>query len=217
MRDDYDIMTDAKTLYDFHAFNSLPPVSKVMLIAGSHDVRVAEFASDLFLAEAAELMVCSGGSGKVTGQVWDRPEAEIFAEIAVGRDVPRDKIVIEPNAKNSGENFTLTREVLDALGIRPSHVTIVCKPYMARRALATATKQWAEVNWSVRVPPIGFEEYPTEDTPLERMINLMVGDLQRLHIYAIKGFQSPVDVPASIWAAYNRLVDDGYRQFVLKS
>ena len=43
----------------------------------------------------------------------------------------------------------------------------------------------------------------------------MVGDLQRLRVYAEKGFQAPVEVPDEIWAAYERLVAAGYDQYVI--
>ena len=89
----------------------------------------------------------------------------------------------------------------------------VCKPYMAKRAWATGTKQWPEVTWNVMTQPLSLEEYGTDDTT----IALMVGDLQRLRVYAEKGFQAPVEVPDDIWSAYERLVAAGYDQYVIAS
>lgn len=87
---------------------------------------------------------------------------------------------------------------------------------MAKRAWATASKQWPEVRWQVSVPEIPFEEYCTDAESLKREIDLMTGDLQRLILYAEKGFQVPVDVPEHIWCAYERLVADGYDMFVIR-
>ena len=53
-------------------------------------------------------------------------------------------------------------------------------------------------------------------TPLESMIQLMVGDLQRLRVYAEKGFQVPVEVPEEIWQANERLIRDGYSMYALR-
>ena len=50
----------------------------------------------------------------------------------------------------------------------------------------------------------------------ETTISLMVGDLQRLRVYAEMGFQAPVEVPDEIWSAYDRLVAAGYDQYVIK-
>ena len=38
----------------------------------------------------------------------------------------------------------------------------------------------------------------------------MVGDMQRLKLYAEKGFQIPVDVSDDAWAAHERLIEAGY-------
>ena len=61
--------------------------------------------------------------------------------------------------------------------------------------------------------PLSLEEYGTDDTT----IALMVGDLQRLRVYAEKGFQAHVEVPDDIWSAYERLVAVGYDQYVIAS
>ena len=68
----------------------------------------------------------------------------------------------------------------------------------------------------VRVPAIPFEKYWNDEESLKREINLMTGDLQRLIVYAEKGFQVPVDVPDHIWAACERLVEDGFDMFVIR-
>ncbi len=38
----------------------------------------------------------------------------------------------------------------------------------------------------------------------------MVGDLQRVKLYAEKGFQIPQDIPPDVWAAFEALVAAGY-------
>jgi hypothetical protein len=45
---------------------------------------------------------------------------------------------------------------------------------------------------------------------MERVINIMVGDLQRIRIYPAKGFQIPQDIPDEVWTAYERLVKWGF-------
>ena len=43
----------------------------------------------------------------------------------------------------------------------------------------------------------------------------MVGDLQRLRVYAGR-FQTPVEVPEALWEACLRLAADGYDRFFLR-
>ena len=38
----------------------------------------------------------------------------------------------------------------------------------------------------------------------------MVGDLQRIRVYAERGFQIPQEIPANVWSAYEKLVALGY-------
>lgn len=48
------------------------------------------------------------------------------------------------------------------------------------------------------------------------IINIMVGDLQRIRVYPAKGFQIPQDIPEDVWEAYNRLVALGYDKQLVK-
>ena len=217
MRRREEILNDAKMLYEFHSETANVPVqADIILAAGSHDLRVPEYAAGLFLAGVAPTLICSGGFGKITDGLWSIPEGDVFAQRCIACGVPKDHIIIERDAKNTGDNFALSKELCFNMGLHPQTGVIVCKPYMAKRAWATGVKQWREVQWQVRVPPIPFDEYLSDRESLEQEINLMTGDLQRLVVYAEKGFQIPVDVPKHIWDAYERLVSDGYDMFVIR-
>lgn len=217
MRCREEIINDAKMLYEFQSETAKTPVqADIILVAGSHDLRVPKYAAKLFLEGVAPTVICSGGFGKITDGLWSAPEGDIFARYCITHGVPNDRIIVEREAKNTGDNFTLSKKLCHSMGLYPQAGVIVCKPYMAKRALATGAKQWQEVQWQVRVPQIPFEKYCSDDDSMEQEINLMVGDLQRLIVYAEKGFQVPVDVPEHIWTAYERLVEDGYDKYVIK-
>ena len=68
----------------------------------------------------------------------------------------------------------------------------------------------------VTSPQIAFDDYANEEIPPERVINIMVGDLQRIKIYPAKGFQVPQDIPAEVWQAYERLVALGFNKHLVK-
>ncbi len=207
---------DARLIYDFlSAHQKEDAHADILLIPGSHDLRVADHAAALFLAGRADWLVCSGGFGKITEDAFSETEAALFAKRCMALGVAQDRIVPEPEATNTGGNFVFSRRVLAKRGIHPRTGLIVCKPYMARRALATALKQWPAVHWMVDPAPIPFANYPTPDSPYDQLIELMVGDLQRLRVYAKQGFQAPTPVPSAIWQAWQRLVQDGYDRFVI--
>lgn len=208
---------DARALYEFLSDCApRPDHADLLLAAGSHDLRVPEHAARLYRAGAAPLLVCTGGYGKVTDGLFRRPEAEVFAGRCRECGVPDEALILECTATNTGENFTRSRDLLASRGVFPRTGIAVCKPYMARRVWATGTCQWPQVRWYVAVPPVPFEAYLSGDTDPEREIRLMVGDLQRLRVYAERGFQAPVEVPEPVWAAYERLVRDGFDAYVIR-
>ena len=209
------ILQKAKVLYDFHNQTRVTKRTDFLLVMGSHDLRVANHAATLFHQGKAPFLICSGGYGKITKTIWDTTEAETYAQICIQKRVPQDKIFIENRATNSGENFTFSKKLLESCNIPVSTGTIVCKNYLSRRALATAQIQWPEVEWFVEPPHLSFDEYIKNETNKERMIHLMVGDLQRLIIYPELGFQLPVTIPEEVMNAYDNLVNQGYSQFLI--
>ncbi|MEV5830383.1 YdcF family protein [Spirillospora sp. NPDC052242] len=190
------------------------PLSKadVILALGCHDTRVAVHAARLWHEGRAPLLVVSGGRGKITSG-WAETEARVFARVAREHGVPEEALVLEETASNTGENITATRRLLDERGVDVRSGILVAKPYMTRRSLATARRQWAGPAWAVTAPEIGFDAYGDDE---RRFIELMVGDLQRMVVYAERGFQVPMPVPEAAWAAYEELVRLGYDRHVIR-
>lgn len=171
---------------------------------------MAERGAELFLAGWAPVLVMSGRLGALTSGLWSRPEAEVFADVAVACGVPRERIRLEPHSTNTGENVVFTRALLEEEGIRPRTVMAVQKPYMERRTLATFQARWPEVDVVVTSPEIPFESYATADVTADDVIHIMVGDLQRLWLYAQKGWSAPQEVPPAVREAFDGLVAAGY-------
>ena len=211
---DESVLRDAELLYNFHASFSKEPVrSDLILAAGSHDMRVPEHAVALFSLGFAPLILCTGGFGKITDGLFREAEAIVFSRRCRELGVPEERILIEDASTNTGENFTFSKKLLENKGISINTGLVVCKPYMSARAWATASKQWPEVVWRVNAPSIPFRSYINDDTSAEQEIQLLVGDLQRLSVYADMGFQIPVSIPDEIWDAFERLVNFGYDKY----
>jgi uncharacterized SAM-binding protein YcdF (DUF218 family) len=200
----------ARILWDYHHVNHALAPAECIVVLGSHDTRVAERGAEVFLAGWAPLIVFSGNVGALTAGMWDTPEAEVFADVAAARGVPRDRMVIEPRAGNTAENVAFSRELLRRRGIEPRKVIAVQKPYMERRTLATFQQRWPEVAVIVTSPQIAFDAYPTETIPRDRVIHIMVGDFQRLILYAERGWSAPQEIPPEAKEAFDGLVRAGY-------
>lgn len=187
-----------------------------ILALGSHDLRVADRAAELYLQGMAPLLIFSGGLGNLTKESWTEPEADQFARIAREKGVPEKAILLENKSTNTGENIRFTQELLSAKGLDPQSFILVQKPYMERRSYATFKKHWSEKDLMVTSPQFSFEDYPTDQIPLERVIHIMVGDLQRIKYYPERGFQVYQEIPDEIWESYETLVAAGFDQHLMK-
>lgn len=210
----------AEKLWRYHQLDHEISTADAILVLCSHDVRVAERGAQLYLEGRAPLLIYSGGLGAITRHLWNEPEADQFAAIAVSMGVPRDAILIENQSTNTGENVIFTRRLLAERGLDPHTFIVVQKPYMERRSFATFRKQWPEKDVQVTSPRVSLDEYLKEYTnetlsPAD-VISIMVGDTQRIRRYAELGFQIPQEIPDAVWAAYEELVKVGYDRHLLR-
>lgn len=206
----------AQRLWDYHHMQHELLPSDCILALGSHDLRVANRAAELYLEGLAPLVVFSGGLGNVTKGIWTVPEADQFAEIALAMGVPQSAILVENKSTNTGENILFTQQLLASAELAPESFIVVQKPYMERRSFATFKKHWPEKELLVTSPQLRLQDYPNAEISMDRVLNIMVGDLQRIRYYPARGFQIPQDIPDAVWAAYEALVAAGYTQHLIK-
>ncbi len=211
-----DIDSLAKIIWDYHHMNHSVRKADCILVLGSNDIRVAERGAELFQKGFAPLVVFSGGTGRLTAG-WEHAEADLFARHAMELGVPAERILIENQSRNTGENILFTRRLLEGKGLDPGRILLVQKPYMERRAYATAAKVWPDKEFTVTSPVFSFDDYPTPDMPKNLIIHIMVGDLQRIREYPKMGFQIPQEIPPEVWAAYERLVALGFTDHLVRS
>ena len=202
--------TLARLVWDYHQMHHRLDKADVILALGSHDLRVAARGAELYLDGLAPLVVMSGGLGNITRQMWEEPEAHKFAAIARSMGVPDEAILVEDRSTNTGDNIHFTRELLRDKALDPQRFILVQKPYMERRSYATFKKVWPEKDALVTSPQISFDDYPSDEIEKEKVINIMVGDLQRIRLYPARGFQIEQPIPAEVWAAFERLVELGF-------
>ncbi len=209
------VMQWAQSLWDYHHMQHQLAPSDCILALGSHDTRVAERAAEIYLQGWASLLVFSGGLGRLTAGSWTQSEADLFAQIAIDKGVPERDILIENKSTNTGENILFTQQLLQQKDLSPQRFIVVQKPYMERRSYATFKKHWPEKELVVTSPQIEFMDYANAEIPMEKVINIMVGDLQRIKLYPEKGFQIYQFIPDDVWHAYEQLVAAGFdRQLV---
>ena len=202
-------------VWDYLCINQLPEMSDALLVLGSYDREVPTYAAAVYQSGVAPLVICSGsGTVHAHDPLWAPfdgvPEADVFANLVIEGGVPENAVLIENRSQNTGDNFIFSKALLVEENISIKSITIVTKPYMTRRALATAQKVWPEVEWSVSSEGGDLETHLARNNHKERIIELMVGDLDRIMKYPKRGFQIEQDVPQKVVEAYTALVHDGY-------
>jgi uncharacterized SAM-binding protein YcdF (DUF218 family) len=210
----------AEKIWHYHQMKHQLEEADAILVLCSHDKKVAETGAQLFLEGWAPLLIFAGGLGAITRGMWSEPEADQFAKIAIAKGVPSTKILIENRSTNTGENILFTKQLLTEKQINPQKFILVQKPYMERRSFATFRKVWPEKEVLVTSPQVSFDDYlgryANEVLSEDDVINIMVGDLQRIKLYPEKGFQIHQEVPHEVWSAYEELVKAGYHQRLIE-
>lgn len=206
----------AEILWDYNNLQQVLKKSDCLLALGNNDIRVAHRAAELFLLGYAPLIIFSGGFGVLTKHFYNKPDAEIFADEAIKLGVPKDKIYLESNSTNTGENILFSKKLIEDKGLDVKSIILVQKPYMLRRAFATFKKQWPKMNLTVTAPQLSFKNYPNQIISKNLLINLMVGDTQRIKLYPQKGFQISQNIPSDVWKAFEELVKRGFNHHLIK-
>ena len=211
-----EVLECAERIFAYHHLRHRPRVSDVMIVLGTNDTRVADFAAELFAQGLAPRVMVTGGiahQNDLLATNWDRAEAEVFAEILLRRGVPAEKLTLETEASNTAENISHSKRLIGDPA--PASVLYVCKPFMPRRVYATHAVEWPEVPAAVASWDSTFADYCNEELPPSKILNIMMGDLQRLWIYARRGYSAPQRIPAHVMDAFHRLVELGFTQHLI--
>lgn len=187
-----------------------PRPCSVAVGLGSHDLGVADVTADLYHRRMMPLIVFTGATSRTTKERMPRGEAEHYQERAVQLGVPAEAILMEPKARNTGENIRFSRALLESRRISVSSVLLVSKPYEERRAHATARKLWPGIEWVSASTPMTLPQYVDSIQNARLVIDMLVGTQQRLMVYPHQGFMIEQEVPDDVVEAYERLRSQGF-------
>ncbi|MDD7986599.1 YdcF family protein [Lentisphaera marina] len=209
------VLEHLQIIWNYHLLQMPVRSADCILVLGSNDLRVAEYAAELYFKGYVNKIIFSGAQGRLTTGQFKQTEAETFAEIAIAKGVPKDCIFLEKEATNTGENLQFTRSLIEKHNLVIKSAILVQKPYMERRTYATAKKQWPELEFTVSSPKINLKEFLSGSNDAEEVIHAMMGDLQRMDVYAQKGFQIPQVIPEEVWGSFNCLCRMGYTKHLI--
>ena len=207
-------MENIQILWDFMHMHQSPEKADVIVGFGCYDEDIPRRCAELWHQGFAPWVCFSGGLGRNTSSLWSKSEAERFAVIAMAAGVPGERILLEDQSTNSAENLLFTPKVLAEAGIKAEKIIAVHKPYMEKRLWAAMQVYWPGVRAVYTSPNVTVEEHiaHAEAVGMTRkgVIETLVGDVQRMELYAKNGYQAPVQIPAEVRAAFDALVAQGY-------
>jgi uncharacterized SAM-binding protein YcdF (DUF218 family) len=201
---------DVETLWDYHNMHHELRPCDVGIGLGSHDLGVATYTAELYQRGLVPRILFTGANAPTTIDRFPRGEAVHYREEALRLGVPDDDILIETHAENTGQNITLSREVLKEHGIEVRSVIFVSRPYQQRRVYATVKLIWPEIDVLCMSRPMPIDDYLATIGDTDLVINTIVGDTQRIEEYARIGYAIPQPMPDSVKSAFSRLASAGY-------
>ena len=198
------------------------PLEKADCIVGfgNFNTDIAKRAAELYQQGWAPKILFTGGLGRNTDGLLPEPEAVRFAGVAMECGVPAEDIILEDRSTNTKENILFTRQKLEELDIPRNRILGVHQPFMERRITAAMGVYWPELDFKVTSPQVTIPQYleaaKAQGISPNASVSVIVGDFQRMDVYAKLGYQLPQHIPNAAWDAFHRLVDMGFDKQLAK-
>ena len=213
-------MKPLQVIWDYLSLNESLEKADCIVGFGNFNTDIARRAAELYHAGFAPKILFTGGLGRNTEGLLPEPEAVRFAKVAMECGVPEVDIILEPNSTNTKENIVFTREKLESLGLPHDRILGVHQPFMERRIKAAMGVYWPELNFQITSPQVTIPAYleaaKRQGITENASISVIVGDFQRMDLYAKLGYQLPQHIPDEAWEAFRQLVAMGYDQQLAK-
>ena len=207
-------------LWDYMRLGRQPQKADCIIGFGNFNTDIACRVAQLYLQGYAPKVLFTGGLGRNTEGLLPEPEAVRFARVAMELGVPQKDLILEDRSTNTAENIQFTRQKLEELGLPHATLLGVHQPFMERRIQAAMGVYWPEAEFSVTSPQVSLEQYlqraKEQGITEEASVCVIVGDFQRMELYAQKGWQLPQRIPQEAWDAFDRLVAMGYDRQLAK-
>ena len=209
-----DFLEPLQIIWDYLGMHQSPEKADVIVGFGNFNTNIARRAAELYLQGLAPVVLFTGGLGRNTEGLLPEPEAVRFARVAAECGVPESALVLEPESANTAQNILFTRRLLEQHRIPHDRILGVHQPFMERRITAAMGVYWPEQAFRVTSPQVTIPEYLADarrqGVTENAAVSVIVGDFQRMDLYAKKGYQTYQYIPPEAWDAFHRLVAMGF-------
>ena len=209
-----------QVIWDYLCLHQPPQKADVIVGFGNFNTDIARRAAELYHQGFAPKILFTGGLGRNTEGLLPEPEAVRFAKVAMECGVPAEDIILEDKSTNTKENILFTKQLLEELELPHGHILGVHQPFMERRIASAMGVYWPEQSFSVTCPQVTIPEYlrraKEQGISENASVSVIVGDFQRIELYAKLGYQLPQEIPNKAWDAFHALVAMGYDKQLAK-
>ena len=215
-----DFLEPLQVIWDYLGMHQTPEEADVIVGFGNFNTNIARRAAELYRQGLAPVILFTGGLGRNTEGLLPEPESVRFARVAMECGVPEKAILLEPESTNTAENILFTRRLLEERGIPHERILGVHQPFMERRITAAMGVYWPEQAFRVTSPQVSITDYladaKKQGVTENAAVSVIVGDFQRMDLYAKKGYQTPQYIPPEAWEAFHKLVEMGFDKQLAK-
>lgn len=214
-----EIVDALKVIWKYMRLNEPIVPCDLIIGCGCANKMIPVRCAELYKTGYAPKILFAGGKGKITSKEFSKSEAEIFKDIALDMGVSERDIILETKSTNTGDNFRFALDIIKERKMDVKKILIVHNPMNERRTLSSAKAILKDKEVHITSPITTFDEYIanlelSEDKIIDK-ISVIVGDIQRLIIYPMVGFQVNVDVPDDVIASYQLLKKLGFDKYII--
>jgi uncharacterized SAM-binding protein YcdF (DUF218 family) len=193
-------LADLQLIWDYLAASDAPAEVDVLFCFGSLDSAVPATAARLYAAGVAPWVLATGGSRGRTDA--HGTESEAFGAALEEAGVPRERVIVELRANNTGENVALGMQALVGRGIEVRSTALVAWPLSTRRCIATFARAFPDVR-TYSCPSTC--DFPPGGRAGRRLVEAALAELHRLRLYPELGYIAAQEIPTAVRHAEERL------------
>ncbi len=212
------IINSATNLWSFLKLDQHVYKSDLILVLGNSDIRTMDRAVELYKANLGKNIIITGGLGRISSNLFNKPESIVFRNLALKGGVDKSDILVESDSTNTFDNFRFTKKLIEEKNLNVNSIILVTKPYMEKRAYLMAKTLLDVDNLAVTSPNLNYKNYPNEVFSKEFVINMLVGEVQRLILYSSRKEIEQTDIPTEVLKSYKFLLMQGFdKQLILNN
>lgn len=208
-----------KVIWDYTHLNQTLEKSDLIIGCGCGNLQIPVKCARLLKDGYAPKILFCGGLGKITKDIFESSESEVYKDIAIKEGISEKDILIENKSTNTGDNFRFSLNVLEKNNIKANKIIIVHGPFSERRTLYTAKTILKDKQTTITSPDMSFEEfldYLEKNKHKENeIISVIVSDIQKMIVYPQFGWQLETEVPNNVLEAYNFFKNLGFDEYIL--